>query len=408
MYIEILAIGEEILQGNVVNTNASYLSKELSQGGYNVVRHRVIPDKQQEILEALRQIDKKIGCTIVTGGLGATLDDVTKKSLCKYFKTKQVFVPSLHKRLCKKFGDHSFLEEQAKVPEKATILENKQGCAPGFFFEQRKRFFFFLPGVPYEMKEMFLSQVLPFLKKKRPISEKKRLFSYHFCLLKEQDMDPFLRKMKEKEPELEIGIYPDLKKAHVTVKGPDKKEVKSLLKTFEKQFTENLFSKKTPFLEEAIQELFLEKKKRLALAESCTGGYIASCLTRFSGSSKYFVGSFVTYSNFLKQKVLGVKKQTLKQEGAVSKKTVEEMLQGVFALSEAEYGIAVSGVAGPSGGSREKPMGTVYVALGKKEEVFSEKIFIPKGRQEIIHATKNWVLSFLWQYVKYGKIPQFI
>ncbi len=407
MSVEIIAIAEEILQGNVINTNASYLSKALFQEGYKVVGHKTVSDDKKEIIQALKSSSERACFILVTGGLGATLDDITKEALCTYFETDLILDTPLYKRLVQKWGDFPFLEEQARVPKNAKILPNEIGCAPGFFFSKEKKGFFFLPGVPFEMQKMFHTSVLPLLQKQKPSPEKKQCFSYYLCLIKEQDIDPFLRKLKQEYPHLEIGIYPGLKKVCVSFVTSEK-EIEKPLQAFEEKFSENIFSKESAFIEEALQKLFIQKKKTLALAESCTGGYMASSLTQFSGSSAYFLGSFVTYSNFLKREVLGVQEKTLQEEGAVSKKTAEEMLRGVFSICKADYAIAVTGIAGPLGGSAEKPVGTVFIALGTKEEIFSGKIYIQKERKEIIQAVKEWAFSLLWLYVEKGIQPRFL
>lgn len=400
MKIEIVAIGNEILCGNALNTNATFISFQLKKQGYAVSGHSVFSDNanilQKKLLEALKRSD----VVIATGGLGPTGDDTTKKAAAKLFKRKIIFDPIFAKRLFKKYGKNKYIEMQADVPENTLILKNEIGTAPGFIFEDKKKALILLPGVPFEMEKMFLP-ALKYIQKKFPLKEKIYQDELSFCLLKESDIEPVLEDLRKIDADVEIGIYPSLSQIRVcfTTKARNQRKaflkINKLKKILEKKFKEYIFYPHQ--IEEAIKDIFISKKKKLALAESCTGGSIAAALTQISGSSKYFLGSIVSYSNELKKNILNVSENTLNIKGAVSLETVEEMVQGLFKITDADYALAISGIAGPLGGSAEKPVGTVCIAIGERGGKIDLGTFQAFGDRElIIKYCVRFALSLLW------------
>lgn len=376
--VEIVCIGNELLSGQVLNTNAYFLSGELKQLGIDVSRHTVLQDERFLLSEGLKECFQRSDWILCTGGLGSTLDD----------RTKEVVF------------------ELLGLPKDATgdvLFSNLEGIEQGIGFIRQGKLIILLPGVPKEMEVMVQSQVIHYLKSLLKGESFLDTQSIHFCLLTEEEIDPVLRKIQKKWPELDIGIYPSYEKMTIVITSKDRTSIQKGLDVLRNSFPSYEIENKQGSLALAIQELFLEKRKTLALAESCTGGFMSHILTSQPGSSDYFLGSFVTYSNQLKEKILLVDSETLNRYGAVSAQTVEKMWQGIFQVSSADFGIAVSGIAGPSGGSEENPVGTVFFALGergKSPDVGSFRII--GGRNKVVFLTSYNLLSFLYRKLNYN------
>ena len=251
----------------------------------------------------------------------------------------------------------------------------------------------------FKMKRMFLSYVIFFLKEKFPSKEKLFLKSINLCLLKEIDVLPFLEKIAKKD--VKIGIYPSYATLKIDLRGSEEK-VLGVKKQIEDKFEKYVFESSTGRIEDAIRALFLKNKKKIIFGESCSGGALASKITKLQDASMYFLGSIVSYSNEMKMKILKVSEKTLKEKGAVSKETIKEMLDGLFQISKADYAVAISGIAGPCGGSKEKPVGTVYIGVGKKGKSYDiGKIQAPLEREAVIEYSCNFALSLLFRREKY-------
>jgi nicotinamide-nucleotide amidase len=414
MRVEIVAIANEILNGYTVNSNASFLSLELRKEGYKVARHTVAADSETDIEECLREALERSTVVITTGGLGPTLDDLTKRVLAKVFSSKLIFHVEVAEELKRKYGnEYEALKELATVPDKAFILKNDLGSAPGFIFFSEEKMVISLPGVPREMKEMFQFRALPYLKEHLPLDEKMYTQEMHFGILPERSVDKVLEGQKKEG--LSFGIYPSLGILHVTISAFAKSAQEAYLKTdlvkknLAEKFADHLFDAESGLIEEALHRDFTQAKKLLAIAESCTGGAIAKKITSFAGASDYFLGSVVSYSDDLKRDFLAVSKETLEEGGAVSVQAVEEMVEGLFAKTSCDYALAVSGIAGPTGGSVEKPVGTVFVALARRGEPILTGKLMAKGRNRagIIEYAANFCLFSLWMYLTQGKTPLF-
>ncbi len=408
MQIELVAIGDELLRGTIINTNGAFLSRHLSEKGYRISRHTILPDDPVVLNEGLLEIFKRSSVVITTGGLGPTCDDRTREILARLFSSEFQFNESVAADLKKRFGEQlTSLEDQATIPEKARPILNRVGTAPGLVFTENEKIWIALPGVPQEMREMFLSDALPYLQKTRPCGVKKKSDQLYFCLLYESLVDPTLRILQEKYPQVEVGIYPTYGSLMVSMNSSQERHLEQFRSALEQKFGSYLFQSPNGKIEEALQSWFIQNKKTLALAESCTGGLMAAHLTALPGASDYFLGSFVTYSNTMKTEVLGVPKLVMRQTGAVSKETVAAMLEGVFKQSAANFAIAVSGVAGPTGGSDQKPVGTMWAAIGERGTPPDIGTFIAKGnRQTRILSTTNNLLGALYRKVTKG-IPPF-
>lgn len=368
MSIEILAIGNEILTGMTINSNAAYLSQKLEDEGWDVVRHTVLPDDPGSITMGLQEALDRSACVIATGGLGPTIDDIT--------------LPC---------AENIFEGEPQEIP-------NRVGSASGLIFKTEDKMLILLPGVPQEMQPMFEENVLPYLYQELPIEEKRFQETFHLCLLKELEVDPFLRELKKHHPKMDIGIYPAYGTLTLRFRSFDKAVLQRAKNQIEASFGKHIFHSKSGKIEEAVHNWFIAHKKTLACAESCTGGMIASKLTALVGASNYFLGSLVTYSNGLKEQLLGVSSETLKMKGAVSPETVHEMLAGLLKGTGADWGIAVSGIAGPAGGTLDKPVGTIWYAIGQKGKEAVLGAFLATGNRQIIILQAAYkVLGRLWQ-----------
>ncbi|MES2121708.1 MAG: nicotinamide-nucleotide amidohydrolase family protein [Chlamydiota bacterium] len=404
MIIELVSIGDELLKGVTLNSNVAYIARKLQESGYDVARQLTLPDEKNAMAEGLREVLNRADLVISTGGLGPTLDDQTRAVAAELFGSDFRFDEQVAKELHRRFGDAlSSLKDQATVPTKARVLLNSVGTAPGLIFAENGKTLILLPGVPLEMHSMFSEQVIPYLEKTAPSNSRKQVSELHFSILIENAVDPHLRKLCTLFPAVEAGIYPAWGTLSVVLRSVDAAQLKSFENELQKLFGAYAYVSSSGKIEEAVHAWFLENGKTLAFAESCTGGTMASHITALADASRYFLGSLVTYSNAMKERILGVSPETLKTQGAVSEETVREMLSGVFKQTDADYAIAVSGIAGPSGGSAQKPVGTIWAAIGERGKDPDVGTFIAKGnRQSIILSTTNQLLGALYRKVTLG------
>lgn len=357
-------MGNEILRGSTINSNATFISREMASLGLSVHAHRVLSDNQDILKKGFSEALKENDVVICTGGLGPTLDDITKDVAVSLFESTLIFDKKIAEDLEKRYGSSlPSLEHQATVPTNAIILANKVGTAPGFIFEKGNKWLVLLPGVPLEMKEMFQQEFLPHLKKRAKREAPIYRRELHFFRLPEVAVDPILRKYKELYPEVDFGIYPSLGLVTVSMSSLESGKMDLPYHLLKETFKEHIYESQTGRIEESIHEKLIAQKKTLSLAESCTGGALAATFTAISGASNYFKGGVIAYCNTIKEKVLSVADETLKVHGAVSEETTIEMAEGALKLFSSDISIAISGVAGPGGGSREKPVGTVCVCI---------------------------------------------
>lgn len=408
MHIEVVSIGDELLKGMVVNTNAAFISRVLFENGYEVSRHTVFSDDPPILDKELRAALSRSPVIITTGGLGSTLDDHTRKIAAVLFGSEFKYNETVAEDLKRRFGDKLIsLTDQATLPANALPLMNTVGTAPGLVFSASNKMLILLPGIPLEMQTMLIEQVLPLLHERVAVKGKKECAKLHLCQVSESVADPVLRELQVHFPDVHVGIYPSYGKVTVLLQSHDSEQLHRFKEAFEKQFTSHLFVSEEGRIEEAIQRWFIAQDATLALAESCTGGTIASQIVSVPGASDYFLGSFVVYCDDFKKRLLGVSEQTLSAHGAVSKECVQEMLEGIFRHSDADFGIAVSGIAGPTGGTPQKPVGTVWAAIGQRGQSFDVGVFhIPGPRVKVIQATTQQLLGALYRKVAHG-IPAF-
>lgn len=402
MKIDVIAIGDELLSGFVINQNASFISRELFNNGFQVDRHLVLPDNEKTLRLGLEQAIQQSSCVICTGGLGPTCDDRTREIAADLFHEKLEFSEELAEKLKTTFKHsqslNNWLEDQSKMITHSIIIPNFIGSASGFILTRENKTLILLPGVPSEMKEMLINFVLPYLFEH--FSSERKFFGkwIHLNELQESQVDPLLRDLKTRYPTIDFGIYPYLGYVSVFIKTTlqEEKELLKPLKEIQEQFKTHIFESPNGTLEGAVHNLLTEKKLTISSAESCTGGAFAERLTQMPGASKYFLGSIVAYDNRVKHKVLGVSEKTLREKGAVSAETAREMLTGLLSLTQSDYGLAVTGIAGPAGGTDEKPVGTVWAALGRQGDApYVWQIPTFGTREMIIEKSVNALLGAL-------------
>ncbi len=409
MKLEILSIGNEVVSGDIVNTNAAWLSEQLWKNGFEITRHITIADDEEAIREALLFAASKVDAVISTGGLGPTVDDFTVEIAGKTFgltlqKNSEV-LDQLHQFYTSRGRAMTpNQEKQALIPEGAQALINPVGSAPGVRIEYENVNYFFLPGVPKEMKEIFQNSVLPYLLQKRtpPVYFKSK--TLHCFGAEEAKLDHLIQPLLKDRVGLgntKIAFRVSIPEVLIKISssGKDEKKAMASLKEAENHLRSvvgaYVYGEENDSLESVVGKLLLKKQKTLASAESCTGGLIAHRITNVAGASQYFLGGIVAYSNEMKVLELGVSEDTLKRWGAVSEETALEMAQGLRKKLKADLGIAVTGIAGPEGGTLEKPVGTVFIALASVKEAKVKEFHFPTNREWfkliVSGVALNWV-----------------
>jgi nicotinamide-nucleotide amidase len=403
---EIIAIGDELLYGQIVDTNSHWISQELDLMGVKVVRKTTVGDNRTDILAAFAEADNRADLVLITGGLGPTQDDLTKPLLAEYFGCEIIEVPeaveavtSFFKRRGREMTPLNIL--QGHLPACCTYVPNEVGTAPGMWFEQNGTYWMSMPGVPHEMKKLMKDYVLPKLPS---------LFTLPIIFHKviktvgigESWLADLIKDWENSLPDhIRLAYLPSLGhvKLRLTGFGDDKvlleREINDQIEAILPVIDKYVYGYDEETLETAIGKLLKENGKTVALAESCTGGYISHLITTIPGSSDYFQGGIIPYHNRFKEKVLGVKAETLKNHGAVSEETVLEMAEGVRALFDADLGISSSGIAGPEGGSEEKPVGTVWISCSGEGFSDTKKLQLTQDRMLNIQLTGVAVLNLL-------------
>lgn len=409
----IITIGDELLIGQVIDTNSGWMAQELNKIGVWVHRRVAVGDVWGDIWKALDDEGAASDVILITGGLGPTADDITKPLLCKYFGGKMIMHEETLAHVNYLF-EHVFKRpmplldsnrKQAEVPDVATVLKNEVGTAPIMLFEKNGRMFISMPGVPHEMKHAVEKHVLPLLKKRFQLP-----YIGHRTLITMGIGESFLA---EKIKGFESSLPPYIKLAYLPNYGMIRLR---LTAQGEKAIIEDELNKAFAVLKEEVKDvmaideditfeillgrLMKEKGKTVSTAESCTGGYIAHLITSVAGSSDYFKGSVVSYDNSIKENILGVSSETLSTVGAVSEETVKQMLAGVLNIMRTDYAVAVSGIMGPGGGSIEKPVGTVWIAIGNAEKVETKKLQFRFERKRNIELTAVNALYLLCMFIK--------
>ena len=409
----IITIGDELLIGQVVDTNSAWMAQELNKNGIWVGHRVAVGDVKADIRNALDEEARRSRIILITGGLGPTADDITKPLLNEYFGGKMVVdegalanVKRIFERLQRPMIERNL--GQAEVPDVCTVIPNKRGTAPGMWFEKDGRIFVSMPGVPHEMKGMMTDTVIPTLRQHFSLP-----FIAHRTLLTAGIGESFLadhiRDFEEALPtSIKLAYLPNygMVRLRLTIWGDDPATLNTLLQqqfdTLKGLVREWMAADEDISLQEAIGQLLLQQGKTLATAESCTGGYIAHLITSIPGSSRYFNGAVVSYSNEIKEKILQVPVDTIEGNGAVSEETVREMAKGALTVLGTDYVVATSGIMGPGGGSAEKPVGTVWVAVGHRQNILAQKFFFRFDRQRNIELAATNALNFLRKFILSG------
>ena len=412
MLAEIITIGDEILIGQVVDTNSAFIATLLNLNGISVKQISSVSDNCEHIIKALNEAKERADIILITGGLGPTKDDITKKTLCDYFKTTWRFDEDVFMDITAIFAAYGkdvtpINRLQAEVPEICTTIRNRNGTAPGMWFEVGGKIFVSMPGVPYEMKAMMQNQVIPKLKEHFKLPS-----IVHKTVLTQGIGESFLSELisdwedslAADEIKLAYLPAPGMVRLRLSTKGDDVKKLNVLvdkkieeLKNIISEYIygyEN-FGEENETLEQIIGNLLRDKKKTISTAESCTGGYISHLITKVPGSSEYYVGSVISYSYEIKETELAVSKMMLETQGAVSQPVVEQMANAIRKKYKTDYSIAASGIAGPGGGTDEKPVGTVWIAIASPEKIISEKFLFGTNRERNIQKTANAALNML-------------
>ena len=412
MLAEIITIGDEILIGQIIDTNSAWLGTELSNIGISVKQITSISDDKQAILDAFALAEKRADIIIITGGLGPTKDDITKHTLCEYFNTHLIVNEEVLKHVAGFFEKRNrpMLEvnsKQAEVPANCQILFNTNGTAPGMWFSRNGKVFISMPGVPFEMKSIMQDHVFSKLKQTFTLP-----FIYHRSILTQGIGESFLaEKLKDWENHLpEKGIKlaylpsPGMVKLRLSATGNDQQQVKELVDTEAKEvyelaadyvYGEEELGREVPTFQSILGKLLTEKNKTLAIAESCTGGYISHLITSVAGCSAYYKGSVIAYENEIKTAELNVSPDTLKTYGAVSVECAKEMAAGILKKFDTDYAIATTGIAGPTGETPEKPIGTVCIAIATRTNVHAQHFIFGNNRERNIKMAADMALSML-------------
>lgn len=411
MKAEIITIGDEILIGQIVDTNSSWMGEQFNLNGIEIYQITSVRDDHDHIIQAMQNAEKNVDLVVITGGLGPTKDDITKNTLCEYFNTELVFHEPTLKTIYERFkfrgiDMNKMNRDQAMLPEACTILPNKMGTAPGMWFEKNDTIFVSMPGVPFEMKYLVEFEVLPRLRK---TGRTKAIF--HKTVLTQGVPESMLAERiadwEDALPEhIKLAYLPNpmAVRLRLSAIGDDvtvlKNDVEKEIEKLQKIIPEAIFGYNTETMSEVVGRQLVRQNKKLAVAESCTGGYISHLITSVPGSSAYYNGSVTSYSNQMKEQLLGVSSNSLEKYGAVSEQVAREMVEGVKRVMHADYAVATTGIAGPTGGTAEKPVGTVWIAVsGPAKTVVKKFTFVGDQRDRNIVRSGQTALQLLRRMV---------
>ena len=411
MLAEIITIGDEILIGQIVDTNSAWMAAKLNEQGIRIKQISSVSDNREHILKSLAEAETRADIILITGGLGPTKDDITKKTLAEYFNVGLILnqealanVENIFKKYNRPLLDVN--RKQAEVPANCEIIQNHNGTAPGMWFNVNGKIYVSMPGVPFEMKYMVEEEVIPKLKATLSLP-----VIIHKTILTVGEGESFLA---EKIGDIEDSLPENIKLAYLpkmgqvrlrlSAYGDNETILQQKVEEFADQIVErvgiNVVAREDIPLEKVVLNLMAAKGLKLSAAESCTGGYISHLITQHAGSSQVFLGGAVSYSNDIKESALGVKHETLTSYGAVSKETVTEMAEGALRNFKSDYAIAVTGVAGPGGGTEDKPVGTVWIAAASAGKTVSKKFTFGNKRLQNIERTAIAALFMLITLLK--------
>lgn len=408
MKCELISVGDELLIGQTINTNASWLGEQLNNLGFTIAYGLVISDQKKDIVNALNQAEYRSDVVLITGGLGPTNDDITKHTLTEYFNTTLELDKEIEQNIIDYFTNRNLPilqtnKDQALIPKACHVLPNSRGSASGMWFEKNGVIFISLPGVPYEMKGIMNDHVFTKLLALKGegsvvINRTVRTHGMGESFLAEV-IKSWENNLLKDDLKLAYLPSPGIVKLRISIIGKDKASLEEKLNYYVseliKLIPDQIYGYGNASMEGVVGELLKENNRTLSTAESCTGGNVSKMLTSISGSSSFFNGSIVSYSNQSKSELLDVNEQNIEKYGAVSQQVVEQMAANVRLKFNSDFGISTSGIAGPSGGSTEKPVGTVWIAVANKDKVVSKKLNLGYNRERNIHVSSLSVLNLL-------------
>lgn len=412
MNVEIIIIGDELLIGQVVDTNSAWMGQQLESEGFHVVWKTAVGDIEEDMLSAIDAAMNRAQIVLITGGIGPTKDDITRKTLCKYFDSGLHFSDDVYHNIEEIFNRNGRImneltRNQALVPDKATVIQNRAGTAPSTWFEHDGKILVSMPGVPYEMKWLVTNEILPRLKKQ---FQQDIYILHHTTWVNGFSESMLAIHLEEFENELPTSVklaylpQPGLIRLRLTIHAATENEAQSILDVQQKKLRAllqgHILTEEDKAPDELIGSILKKKGLTLGTAESCTGGRIASIITSTAGSSAYFAGGIVSYSNQVKENVLDVNPQYIEKHGAVSREVVEQMALGAIRRLKCDCAVATSGIAGPDGGTPEKPVGTVWIAAVVGNRVISECYHFSSIREQNILRSSNMALLMLLSLLK--------
>ena len=406
MIVELISTGSELLLGHIVNTNVKWLSEELNNRGYSVTYQTTVGDNPERMKEVFQRAGERADIVISSGGLGATQGDITRKSLADALGLPLVFHEEAGREV------DSFYEKQGRVkpyesdrdrylPEGAKVLHNPVGVAPAVVVEQNNTVYILLPGPPSELQGTFVESVSPFLEQR--FGQQGMIYSERYAVYgyREMQLETLLQDMiqNQQNPTIALLIKPGYIEIRLTAKGESKVDCQEKLGPWRSillERLEDIRSLDTSVLED-FHKVALEAGITIGTAESCTGGLVGKILTDLGGSSGYYQGGIISYANAVKEQVLGVSSETLATYGAVSEETAKEMVEGVFRVLRTDYAIATTGIAGPGGGSQEKPVGLVYIGIGTPRGIIVHKEIFIGDRDNIRKSVAERAIQYVYK-----------
>lgn len=413
MNVEIISIGNEILGGNIVDTNANYIIKKLKGINLNVQHVSAVADEESEIVAQLKEACQRSQIIITTGGLGPTEDDITFQSVAKTFQLNLVKYPEAERHMIERISKIGVSVspsnlKQSFLPEGSICIINPYGTAPAMILEKEGKVIVSLPGVPLEMKNLLSEQIIPFLEKNFPNLEHIQSRIIRTSGLGESNLNDMIKDFIISNQKLNIGIYasPEDIKIQLNALAKTAEETKNILDEATRQLKvilgDYIFGYDNESLEEVTGNLLRRKKLSLAVAESCTGGMLGETLTTIPGSSDYFKGGIISYDGEIKEKLLGVPHTLLTRFGEVSEPVAKAMAEGVRKKCNSDIGLSITGIAGPTGGSQEKPVGLVYIGLADAGQTLVQKHYFHNGRQAIRLRSVRRALNMLRLHIIKG------
>jgi nicotinamide-nucleotide amidase len=408
IFADIITIGDEILYGQITDTNSQWISAELDKIGIRTKRKSSISDQESDILTMLAEAEERSDIILITGGLGPTNDDITKKTLARYFncplelhEEALVHVRNLFNRRGRELTETN--RGQAFLPTLCTYIENTSGTAPGMWFEKNGKIFMSMPGVPFEMKDIMTKSVLPRLKEyfKTPVILHQLIKTVG---IGESNLADLIKDWEAQlPPHIKLAYLPSLGevKLRLTATGDTpsalRSEIEEQIEKLTPIIAEYIFGFSEEPLEKILGDLLRLNKRTIATAESCTGGYLSHLFTSIAGSSDYFKGGIIAYHNEIKTSQLNVKEESIKANGAVSEQVVKEMAESIRIKFNSSIGVSVSGIAGPGGGSEEKPVGTVWIGYSDANKTITKKLIFSNRRDVNIRLSAYALLNLIRQ-----------